>query len=175
METLAGLNWLNDEVSGFFVSLLRFQNNLNLISVKQIDVHFLLILQQIINFYMELLKERGTLDNYPKVHAFNTFFYPKITSGGHSAVKRWTRRVDVFAVDYILIPVHLGMHWCLAVSSKNWKFIILPGYFALRHLFLFSLMESECIKTLFSKSVIFLGGRLSKETNKVLRFYGRQK
>ena len=66
---------------------------------------------------MELLKERGTLDNFPKVHAFNTFFYPKITNGGHSAVKRWTRRVDVFAVDYILVPVHLGMHWCLAVSN----------------------------------------------------------
>ena len=68
---------------------------------------------------MELLKERGTLDNYPKVHAFNTFFYPKIISGGHSAVKRWTRKVDVFAVDYIIVPVHLGMHWCLAVSSTK--------------------------------------------------------
>ena len=70
---------------------------------------------QIINFYMNLLMERGERENKPKVYAFNTFFYPKITSGGQAAVKRWTRRVDVFAQDYILVPVHLGMHWCLAV------------------------------------------------------------
>lgn len=65
---------------------------------------------------MNLLMERGEKDNRPKVYAFNTFFYPKVMSGGQAAVKRWTRRVDVLAVDYILIPVHLGMHWCLAVS-----------------------------------------------------------
>ena len=65
---------------------------------------------------MNLLMERGEQENKPKVYAFNTFFYPKITSGGQAAVKRWTRRIDVFAKDYILIPVHLGMHWCLAVG-----------------------------------------------------------
>ncbi len=70
---------------------------------------------------MELLKERGSQDNFPTVHAFNTFFYPKIMSGGHAAVKRWTRRVDVFAVDYILVPIHLGMHWCLAVSERRMR------------------------------------------------------
>lgn len=36
-------------------------------------------------------------------------------SQGHSAVKRWTRKVDVFSYDLLLVPVHLGMHWCLAV------------------------------------------------------------
>ena len=71
---------------------------------------------QIINFYMNLLMDRGEKDGKAKVYAFNTFFYPKILSGGQPAVKRWTRKVDIFAHDYILIPVHLGMHWCLAVS-----------------------------------------------------------
>lgn len=88
IATLAGLNWLNDEI---------------------------------INFYMNLLVERGEQDGNSKVYAFNTFFYPKILSGGQAAVKRWTRRVDVFAHDYILIPVHLGMHWCLAVVSFKKK------------------------------------------------------
>lgn len=83
METLAGLNWLNDEV---------------------------------INFYMNLLMERGrTQPGLPSVYAFNTFFYPKLLSGGHSALKRWTRRVDIFAHDLLLVPIHLGVHWCLAV------------------------------------------------------------
>ncbi|KAJ8311262.1 hypothetical protein KUTeg_011186 [Tegillarca granosa] len=49
---------------------------------------------EIINFYMNMLTERGEKEGYPKVYSFNTFFYPKLLSGGHSAVKRWTRRVD---------------------------------------------------------------------------------
>lgn len=83
METLAGLNWLNDEV---------------------------------INFYMNMLMERSRLQaTLPSVYAFNTFFYPKLRTSGFSAVKRWTRRIDIFAHDLILVPIHLGMHWCLAV------------------------------------------------------------
>jgi sentrin-specific protease 1 len=42
---------------------------------------------------MELLKKRGTLSNYPSVYTFNTFFYPKLLSGGHAGLKRWTRKV----------------------------------------------------------------------------------
>ncbi|XP_056007511.1 sentrin-specific protease 1-like isoform X2 [Ostrea edulis] len=90
MESLAGLNWLNDEI---------------------------------INFYMNQLVERGETEGKPKVYAFNTFFYPKVMSQGHSSVKRWTRRVDIFSKDYILIPVHLGMHWCLAVIDFKKKMI----------------------------------------------------
>lgn len=87
MQTLAGLNWLNDEV---------------------------------INFYMELLKERGKLDNYPSVYTFNTFFYPRLLSGGHAALKRWTRKVDIFSYDLIIVPVHLGVHWCMAtIDFRN--------------------------------------------------------
>ncbi|XP_062581299.1 sentrin-specific protease 1-like [Saccostrea cucullata] len=90
MESLAGLNWLNDEI---------------------------------INFYMNQLVERGEADGKPKVYAFNTFFYPKVMSQGHDSVRRWTRRVDIFSKDYILIPVHLGMHWCLAVIDFKKKMI----------------------------------------------------
>ena len=66
---------------------------------------------------MNMLMERGNEEGRPKVHAFNTFFYPKIMSAGHASVKRWTRKVDVFQMDYLLVPVHLGMHWCLSVSE----------------------------------------------------------
>jgi sentrin-specific protease 1 len=47
----------------------------------------------VINFYIELLKERGKLKNYPKVHAYNTFFFQRLSSGGHAAVKKWTKKV----------------------------------------------------------------------------------
>lgn len=52
---------------------------------------------------MNLLIERGKNDNLPNVFAFNTFFYPKLISGGHSALKRWTKKVIkkiLFTVKY---------------------------------------------------------------------------
>lgn len=84
IQTLKGLNWLNDEV---------------------------------INFYMNLIMERGKIENMPKVYAFNTFFYPKLLSSGHSSLKRWTKKVDIFSHDMVLVPVHLGMHWCMSVMD----------------------------------------------------------
>jgi len=69
----------------------------------------------IINFYMQMIVKRSKKPGYPKVFAFNTFFYPKLMSSGHSGLKRWTKSIDIFSMDLILIPVHLGMHWCLAV------------------------------------------------------------
>ncbi|KAH9510200.1 SUMO1 sentrin specific peptidase 1 [Bulinus truncatus] len=77
---------------------------------------------EVINFYMNMLIERGETNN-GKVYAFNTFFYPKIMSGGHSAVKRWTKSVDIFSKKYIIIPVHLSMHWCLCIVNMEKKAI----------------------------------------------------
>lgn len=80
---------------------------------------------EVVNFYFNLIKSRSESDsNLPKVHVFNTFFYPKIMKTGHAGVKRWTRKVDIFAMDVILIPVHLGMHWCLAVIDLKNKEIV---------------------------------------------------
>lgn len=88
--TLAGLNWLNDEV---------------------------------INFYMNLIIERGKDSKWPKAYAMNTFFYPKLLNHGHSSLKRWTRKVDIFAYDLIAVPIHLGMHWCMAIIDFRDKTI----------------------------------------------------
>ncbi|XP_069979554.1 sentrin-specific protease 1 isoform X3 [Penaeus vannamei] len=78
---------------------------------------------EVINFYMNLLMERGKNDNYPSVYAFNTFFYPKLVKTGYSTVRRWTKKVDVFSMDLLLVPVHLGMHWCLATMDFRSKSI----------------------------------------------------
>lgn len=84
VQTLRGLNWLNDEI---------------------------------INFYMSLICERGKdeSNSYLKVHAFTTFFYPKLIKDGFMSLRRWTRKVDIFSFDMIIIPLHLGLHWTLAV------------------------------------------------------------
>jgi Ulp1 family protease len=77
---LKGSQWLNDEVINFYIKLLESRNNSN--------------------------------KNYPKCYYFNTFFYQKLTqnnSFNYQNVKRWTKNIDLFSFDKILIPVHLGI------------------------------------------------------------------
>lgn len=78
---------------------------------------------------MNLLVERSKDPSLPSVNTFNTFFYPKLRSSGYSAVRRWTKKMDIFSKDILLVPVHLGVHWCLSVSldnsnSKSWNLYI---------------------------------------------------
>ena len=83
IQTLKGLNWLNDEI---------------------------------INFYMNLICERSTANTgMIKCYAFSTFFYPKLLKDGYNSLRRWTKKVDLFAHNLVLIPIHLGLHWTLAV------------------------------------------------------------
>ncbi|BEJ17385.1 hypothetical protein CspHIS471_0607860 [Cutaneotrichosporon sp. HIS471] len=76
---------------------------------------------------------RYVLDQLPpetrdEVHCFNSFFYSKLSEkssrksapsdvswAGYDAVKRWTRKVDVFSKKFILVPVNESYHWYLAV------------------------------------------------------------
>ena len=37
--------------------------------------------------------------------------------------RRLLLQVDLFAMDLIMIPIHLGMHWCLAVIDVRAKSI----------------------------------------------------
>ncbi|XP_039903852.1 sentrin-specific protease 1 [Simochromis diagramma] len=79
---------------------------------------------EVINFYMNLLVERSKDSNMPTVNTFNTFFYPKLRSSGYSAVRRWTKKMDIFSKDILLVPVHLGVHWCLSVVDFRKKSIM---------------------------------------------------
>ncbi|XP_042651756.1 sentrin-specific protease 2 isoform X2 [Tyto alba] len=78
---------------------------------------------EVINFYMCLLVERNKKEGYPAVHAFSTFFYTKLISEGYKAVRRWTRGVDLFKQDLILVPIHLRVHWALVVIDVRKKTI----------------------------------------------------
>ncbi|XP_073327177.1 sentrin-specific protease 1 [Pagrus major] len=79
---------------------------------------------EVINFYMNLLVERSKDPNLPSANTFNTFFYPKLRSSGYSTVRRWTKKMDIFAKDILLVPVHLGVHWCLSVVDFRKKAIL---------------------------------------------------
>ncbi|XP_033920224.1 sentrin-specific protease 2 isoform X2 [Melopsittacus undulatus] len=95
--------------------------------VTREDIHTLKSLHwlndEVINFYMTLLVERSKKEGYPAVHAFSTFFYSKLISGGYRAVRRWTKDVDLFKQDLILVPIHLKVHWALAVIDVRKKTI----------------------------------------------------
>lgn len=78
---------------------------------------------EVINNYMDMLIQRGQSKEYPSVYAFNTFFYPKLSSSGYASVKRWTKKVDLFQQDMVLVPLHLEVHWALAVIDFRQKTI----------------------------------------------------
>ncbi|XP_078407762.1 sentrin-specific protease 2-like isoform X1 [Cetorhinus maximus] len=79
---------------------------------------------EVINFYMCLIMERNKEACLPRVYAFNTFFWLKLHTGGYQTVKQWTKGVDLFEKDLILVPVHLGVHWCLTVADLRKKIIL---------------------------------------------------
>ncbi|XP_074009717.1 sentrin-specific protease 2 [Numenius arquata] len=97
------------------------------LKVTREDIHTLRNLcwlnDEIINFYMRLVVERNKKEGYPAVHAFSTFFYSKLSSEGYKVVTRWTRNVDLFKQDIILVPIHLRLHWTLAVIDIREKII----------------------------------------------------
>ncbi|XP_053121488.1 sentrin-specific protease 3 [Hemicordylus capensis] len=73
---------------------------------------------QVMNMYGDLV-----MDTVPdKVHFFNSFFYDKLRTKGYEGVKRWTKNVDIFNKELLLIPIHLEVHWsliCVEVKKKK--------------------------------------------------------
>ncbi|KAM4748227.1 sentrin-specific protease 3 [Rhinophrynus dorsalis] len=73
---------------------------------------------QVMNMYGDLV-----MDAVPdKVHFFNSFFYDKLRTKGYEGVKRWTKNVDIFNKQLLLIPIHLEVHWslvCVDVSNRT--------------------------------------------------------
>ncbi|XP_029462336.1 sentrin-specific protease 2 isoform X2 [Rhinatrema bivittatum] len=78
---------------------------------------------EVINFYLSLLVERNKEQHLPRLHVFSTFFYPKLYSGGYYSVRRWTKHVNLFENDLILIPIHLRVHWSLVAVDLRKKTI----------------------------------------------------
>ncbi|KAE8660151.1 Ubiquitin-like-specific protease ESD4 [Hibiscus syriacus] len=84
---------------------------------------------EVINLYLELLKERENREpkKFLKCHFFNTFFYKKLVNPdngyNYKAVKRWTSQRKLgyclLDCDKIFVPIHKDIHWCLAVINKK--------------------------------------------------------
>ncbi|XP_043288817.1 sentrin-specific protease 1-like [Venturia canescens] len=71
---------------------------------------------EVINAYMTLISSQSQTytKTKEKIHCMSSFFYHRLQTGGYPAVRRWTRKIDLFSFDKILVPLHFGDHWCLA-------------------------------------------------------------
>ena len=76
---------------------------------------------EVINFYIELILKRAAneTEKYPKIHMFNTFFYPLLKTKGYSGVDMITKKakVDIFSLDMVFVPILLHSHWALVVIN----------------------------------------------------------
>eukprot|EP00092_Neocalanus_flemingeri_P000118 GFUD01000121.1.p1 GENE.GFUD01000121.1~~GFUD01000121.1.p1 ORF type:complete len:1007 (-),score=214.05 GFUD01000121.1:186-3206(-) len=84
---LTGQNWLNDKVIEFY---------LQMVAARSLSLE-----------YREL--------NMPRIHCMSTYFFLNLIMRGYGALERWTKDVDIFSFDILLVPVHMDMHWCIAI------------------------------------------------------------
>eukprot|EP00055_Hartaetosiga_balthica_P017441 m.117059 g.117059 ORF g.117059 m.117059 type:complete len:885 (-) comp9317_c0_seq3:935-3589(-) len=45
------------------------------------------------------------------LHVFPTHFFNKLEKDGFESVKRWTKRVDLTKMKYLVIPINEALHW----------------------------------------------------------------
>ena len=67
----------------------------------------------VIDKYYSLIVERSG----KSVHAFSTHFFPKLNKDGYNSVSRWTKEINLFSFQLILVSVFSNSHWTLAVIN----------------------------------------------------------
>ncbi|KAL9009424.1 MAG: hypothetical protein Q9173_005548, partial [Seirophora scorigena] len=72
--------------------------------------------------YLEHQAEQSDPSLSRKVYVFNTFFYERLTDTkprhkgiNYDAVRKWTRGVDLFTYDFVVVPVNEAYHWYIAI------------------------------------------------------------
>ncbi|XP_045472822.1 uncharacterized protein LOC123679317 isoform X3 [Harmonia axyridis] len=91
----------------------------------------------IIDFYLKYLVNGLIPEEQEKIHVFSTFFYERLTTKPlkgfrdinpseldphltpaekrHSRVKTWTKNIDLFKKDFVIVPINENCHWFLAI------------------------------------------------------------
>lgn len=91
----------------------------------------------LIGFYIRFLEDhldRTNKDAARRVYFFNSYFYATLTNNpkskklvNYESVQKWTRSVDIFSYDYIVIPINEAAHWYVAIICNlsnmhgHWK------------------------------------------------------
>lgn len=79
----------------------------------------------LISFYLRFLEQKLEERNpemAKKIYFFNSFFYASLTKTqrgkkgiNYEAVQKWTRGVDIFNCDFVVVPINESLHWYFAV------------------------------------------------------------
>lgn len=85
----------------------------------------------IIDFYLKYLtSEVLSEEDQNRTHVFSTYFYKRLTSPHsqgpvnkeltaaqkrHARVSKWSKNVNIFEKDFIVIPINEHAHWFLAM------------------------------------------------------------
>lgn len=78
----------------------------------------------LVALFMRYLQEHMDQGQAKKMHFFNTFFYNSLTrsnekgrsrSINYQAVANWTKTVNLFNRDYVVVPVNEAAHWYVMI------------------------------------------------------------
>lgn len=76
----------------------------------------------VIDFYLQLIKEFINKTTNSQIHVFSTFFYTTLREKGYQGVRKWAKRakIDVSKQDLIIIPINLNQtHWALSIIDNR--------------------------------------------------------
>jgi sentrin-specific protease 7 len=79
----------------------------------------------LIGFYLRFLEhhlERTNPEASKRTYFFNSYFFATLTNTpkgkrgiNYEGVQKWTRNVDLFSHDYVVVPINESAHWYLAI------------------------------------------------------------
>ncbi|KAJ5775173.1 uncharacterized protein N7511_000184 [Penicillium nucicola] len=79
----------------------------------------------LIAFYMRFIQdhlERMNKKAAERVYFFNSYFFATLTNTArgergvnYAGVEKWTRAVDLFSYDYVVVPINENAHWYVAI------------------------------------------------------------
>lgn len=78
----------------------------------------------LIGFYLRFLQDhlqRTNKDAAKRVYFFNSYFFDTLSNTprgrgiNYDGVAKWTRNIDLFSYDYVVVPINQNAHWYLAI------------------------------------------------------------
>ena len=84
---------------------------------------------QLVDFKIKHMMNEVYNTRSQSVHAFNCLFFSKLTQEisvkkGYSLVQRWTKNVDIFQKEMVIIPINQSTHWSvLFILFPNLLFV----------------------------------------------------
>lgn len=139
VQKLRAGQWLNDEVINFYMKLIEKRGNEA--AAKRAEAREAKQRLEVNAYDQEASGEERTegwrmadialvkdakkrWNSIWNVHVFTSYFYEKLSKGGYAGVRQWTRKVDIFTKDRVLLPINMGnAHWvCAVINMRDCRF-----------------------------------------------------